>query len=59
MTYWKLKGCPKCHGDVCVENQDYSATAYCLQCGGRSYILKSPKVECQAEDQRRELVVSK
>jgi hypothetical protein len=28
-----LKACPKCHGDVCVDRDQYGSFAQCLQCG--------------------------
>jgi predicted nucleic-acid-binding Zn-ribbon protein len=56
MAYWKLKSCPKCRGDVFVEKEGNSSTAYCLQCGSRSYSLKIPRVEHTEAVQQRELV---
>ncbi len=63
MAYWKLKSCPRCRGDVYVENGDYNSTASCLQCGARSYALKRPNIE-QAlerpvEEAQRELVAAR
>ncbi len=30
--YW-LKSCPKCQGDLCLEQDHYGAFKTCLQCG--------------------------
>ncbi len=30
--YW-LKSCPKCRGDLCLEQDHYGAFQTCLQCG--------------------------
>ncbi len=30
--YW-LKSCPKCHGDLCLEQDHYGSFQTCLQCG--------------------------
>lgn len=30
--YW-LKSCPKCQGDLCLEQDHYGAFQTCLQCG--------------------------
>ncbi len=30
--YW-LKSCPKCHGDLCLEQDHYGTFQTCLQCG--------------------------
>ncbi len=35
MRKWKLKGCPRCGGDVSVSDTEES----CLQCGYRDYHL--------------------
>lgn len=33
MTKWKLKSCPRCHGDIYVERNLTSWHEQCLQCG--------------------------
>ena len=35
MKYWKLKGCPRCGGDVLVYSilSEAGVAAKCLQCG--------------------------
>lgn len=35
MTKWKLKGCPRCNGDVLIESDEYGWFEHCLQCGYR------------------------
>jgi hypothetical protein len=33
MSRWKLKGCPRCRGDIYVEKEDNNWHEQCLQCG--------------------------
>ena len=33
---WKLKGCPRCGGDVFVDCDPYGRCEHCLQCGYHS-----------------------
>lgn len=35
MAIWKLKGCPRCKGDLLVERAGDKWDEYCLQCGYR------------------------
>jgi hypothetical protein len=35
MSKWKLKGCPRCKGDLLVERLQGRWDEYCLQCGYR------------------------
>jgi hypothetical protein len=35
MAKWKLKGCPRCKGDLLVERVQGRWDEYCLQCGYR------------------------
>lgn len=35
MAKWKLKGCPRCKGDLLVERSGDKWDEYCLQCGYR------------------------
>ena len=30
--FW-LKSCPRCHGDICRERDQYGWYVFCLQCG--------------------------
>ncbi len=30
---WKLRGCPRCNGDLHTEEDDYGWYEKCLQCG--------------------------
>lgn len=36
-SYLKLKGCPKCNGDILVDNA-IDNEEYCLQCGYRKTV---------------------
>ncbi len=45
MAKWKLKGCPRCKGDLLVEHAGEKWDEYCLQCGYRRDLkVVSPKV---------------
>ena len=40
---WKLKGCPKCMGDLHIEQRQNELEEHCLQCGfKREYIVEQP-----------------
>lgn len=59
MGYWKLKGCPKCGGDIFVDREDTS----CLQCGcghlveyiGKTSIKEKGAVELTKQDRDCEI----
>ncbi len=36
----KLKACPKCHGDLLLERDQYGSYMNCLQCG---YLMELPE----------------
>ncbi len=36
MANWKLKSCPRCHGDLFVAQDFYGWYEQCLQCAHRS-----------------------
>ncbi len=38
MTKWKLKGCPRCSGDIHVLNDVAGWYEDCLQCGYQRYL---------------------
>jgi len=42
--FW-LKACPKCKGDLFLDNGPYSQDIVCLQCGYRVYL--DPQDDCQ------------
>lgn len=42
--FW-LKACPKCKGDLFLDNNPYSQDIVCLQCGYRVYL--DPQDDCQ------------
>ncbi|OGO40303.1 MAG: hypothetical protein A2147_02795 [Chloroflexi bacterium RBG_16_57_8] len=45
MAKWKLKGCPRCKGDLLVERLEGKWDEYCLQCGYRRDLkVVSPRV---------------
>jgi hypothetical protein len=38
-----LKACPRCHGDMMLEELPGDAEFVCLQCGHRSAAIATPK----------------
>lgn len=45
MARWKLKGCPRCKGDLLVERVQGNWDEYCLQCGYRRDLkVISPRI---------------
>ncbi len=42
---WRLKGCPKCGGDLCLDVQVHPAEWLCLQCGLRPYEYQVAQIE--------------
>jgi hypothetical protein len=41
MDMWKLKSCPKCTGDLYIEQRQEECEEQCLQCGyKREYIIE-------------------
>ena len=41
---WKIKGCPKCHGDVFIDKDMDGWFEKCLQCGYTHYMSKVVEV---------------
>ena len=39
---FKLRGCPKCHGDLCVGQDIYGTYLSCIQCGRYFAIADEP-----------------
>ena len=40
MTYWKLKSCPRCTGDLYIEREKNGWDEACLACGYRKVVSK-------------------
>lgn len=59
MSYWMLKSCPKCHGDLYVESNAQKPLAYCLQCGARAYVAMKENRALTEKHTERELVAAK
>ncbi len=39
---FKLRGCPKCHGDLFIGEDIYGAYLNCVQCGGNFPVEAEP-----------------
>jgi ribosomal protein L37E len=49
---WILHSCPRCGGDILVE-QDYDGwTKTCLQCGYRSYLVQNNQSAIEKAEKR-------
>jgi DNA-directed RNA polymerase subunit RPC12/RpoP len=50
---WRLKGCPRCKGDILVDRDQHGWYEWCLQCGYRHdliHIIKvRPRVKVEKE----------
>ncbi len=60
MAQWKLRGCPRCSGDVYVEKDNDETNERCLQCGyvkqiGRGF---ARKIERQPVEEKKKVAVS-
>ena len=40
MTCWKLKSCPRCSGDIFIEQEKNGWDEACLACGYRKFVSK-------------------
>ena len=47
MANWKLKSCPKCHGDLFVGQDFYGWYEQCLQCAHRSELKELAQLKKQ------------
>ncbi len=47
MGNWKLKGCPRCDGDLSVNDAEYGMVENCLQCGYLHYIENEVNLKVQ------------
>lgn len=43
MVMWKMRGCPKCGGDIFLDIDGNTLLDHCLQCG---YVNPKPKEVC-------------
>jgi hypothetical protein len=51
MGIWKLKGCPRCGGDLFLESDEYDWFETCLQCSFRQELKKvNEPSESEAEE---------
>jgi ribosomal protein S27AE len=41
MTYWTLKSCPRCAGDLFIEQEKNGWDEACLACGYRKVVSKT------------------
>ena len=49
----KLKACPKCHGDLYLEKDQYGRFLSCLQCGYLMELLeKLPEISLSEQSRR-------
>ncbi|MBN1600844.1 MAG: hypothetical protein JW915_04500 [Chitinispirillaceae bacterium] len=64
MSNWKLRGCPRCRGDVYIENDNDEINERCLQCGyvkqisGACATAGAGKTGNQSLEEKRKVVSS-
>jgi hypothetical protein len=54
MSIWKLKGCPRCHGDLYLQSEDYKWSENCLLCGYTRDLDMTPRELERAENRAAE-----
>lgn len=52
---WRLKGCPRCKGDVVVELDQWGRYEKCIQCGYMLDLQNVVEIKQQAAQQRHNL----
>lgn len=59
MAQWKLRGCPRCRGDVYVEKDNEETNERCLQCGYVKQIGAgfTRKIERQPIEEKKKVAV--
>ena len=50
MSRWKLKGCPRCSGDILVLKDEVGPYENCLQCGYEHYLPEEKPVKPQVNE---------
>ncbi len=56
---WKLKGCPKCNGDIFLEKDVSGWYERCLQCGYNRDMLSVVEVRELSSGKKKELVLQR
>ena len=63
MSWWKLKGCPRCKGDVFVDEDAYGWYEQCIQCGYAHDLMATVEsgqtVQSEGEGEERPAVQAK
>lgn len=64
MASWKLKGCPRCDGDIFIDRDLYGWFEQCIQCGYTRDLRSTVKLGQQQawsekEEERRVTTLSK
>ena len=50
---FRLKGCPRCEGDILLDRDEYGWYEHCLQCGYQRDLQDIVEVQQQAKSERR------
>jgi hypothetical protein len=53
---WRLKGCPKCHGDVFLEKDITGWYERCLQCGYNRDMITLVEIKEQVSSRKKDPV---
>ena len=54
----KLKGCPRCNGDIFIDRDIYGWYEQCLQCGYMSDLVSLVDMKEQLAEEEREAVLA-
>jgi DNA-directed RNA polymerase subunit M/transcription elongation factor TFIIS len=58
MVYWKLKSCPRCTGDIFIEDEKNGWDEACLACGYRKSASKKMLGQITQIEENRKSYVS-
>jgi len=54
MARWKLRGCPRCDGDMFADRDLHGLSEQCLQCGYARYLTKTVQSNQRAHNKKEE-----
>jgi predicted nucleic-acid-binding Zn-ribbon protein len=61
MKRWKLKGCPRCQGDLYRDKElDGDVTEFCLQCGYKRILIPAESITAKdkKDDRQSRLILT-
>jgi Zn ribbon nucleic-acid-binding protein len=61
MKRWKLKGCPRCHGDLYRDKEiDGEIYEFCIQCGYHNVLIPAESITAKdkKDDRQSRLILT-